>query len=422
MSAVQEANSTEWEEAIFRNVNQTIWAHMSEMPALIDILTSVLIQRVNDTLYNMTQVEYYRLHKQRLVPLSEYVRVSCDWCQTEAPWNQPITGLVQQRLLTVLNEELAENLTQVKFQFQDIYGQYVNESIIEEEPPPCCVMCPQTCPNITTPEYTETTDNMTTEQMTTEPITTDPITTESPTTPPDYTWISNVNINWTIIQDNIDNLVMNVNNIVQVIKNDIAFPLGLASSYVNELLRVVTPKCEGELDKLYDEYTDYQQRLSDLIENFKSELLKRNISYQRYLDRYEIVDLTLTDFAQAADLDVFKEYVRSQSITAESLLSDLILALNRLDDHLNNVEYWFIAQYNDSYLQEMSVYWSYFNLERPLLVNVGNINGSVGNEPMISDPSITTFWSDVTSAIGQIRTEFDQQELEVSKLFLNKRI
>ena len=215
---------------------------------------------------------------------------------------------------------------------------------------------------------------------------------------------------------------MNVNNIVQVIKTELASPLGQASSYVDELLRVVTPKCEGELDKLFDEYTDYQQRLSDLIENFKSELLKRNISYQGYLDQYEVVDLTLTEFAQAADLDVFKEYVRSQSITAESLLSDLILALNRLDDHLNNVEYWFIAQYNDSYLQDSSVYWSYFNLERPVLVNVGNINGSVGNEPMISDPSITTFWSDVTSAIGQIRTEFDQQELEVSKLFLNKRI
>ena len=253
MDAVLNSTSQEEEEGEFRRVNETIWAHMSTLPAIFEMLTTKLFNLTMETVRNMSHSMEYRLLEERLLSINEQASIICDWCFTDSSTNQTLTQIVQENILKYIETTLYEEITNLRDHFSEVYDEYTNGCILPEPD----IVC--TCPN-----YTETTTEMTT------------------TTAEVYngTWNSRIHFNWTTILSDIEDLVSNSSNLVSTIQRNLTDPLITTSAYVIELLQLMSPKCSGELEKLYNEYADTQERVLNVIGSFKNELLSRNRTYE----------------------------------------------------------------------------------------------------------------------------------------------
>ena len=191
MNAVSNATNQEEEEATFRRVNESIWVHMSMLPAVFEVLSNDLFNYTKEVVQNMTQDLEYRLLEERLLSIDEQASATCDRCFTDSLQNQSLTQIVQEAMLTYIETILYEDISTMKQRFLQVYFEYANGSVIPE--PEIVCMCPN---------YT---DYNATIQMTTE------ATTETMTnsTEPyiDNTWDSRINFNWTTILNDIEALV-----------------------------------------------------------------------------------------------------------------------------------------------------------------------------------------------------------------------
>ena len=131
------------------------------------------------------------------------------------------------------------------------------------------------------------------------------------------------------------------------------------------------------------------------------------------MHRYEKVNLALSKLAEQSDLDSFFAYTRDEVTTAESLLYDLKFTEIRLEKHIGNAEYWFMAQYKDDYLKGNSSYWSFFNLDTPQLVNISSSYNDVKSKPMMTDTVITQWWQSSIQTIDDVITELDERARDV---------
>ena len=257
MMAVANATDQEDEEAIFRRVNESIWAHMSTLPAVFDAMNNNLFNYTKEAVLNMAQDLEYRLLEERLLPIEEQSSITCDWCLTDTENNHTLTQIIQDSMLAYIDSILFQDISNMQQLFSRIYYEYANGSLIPE-PEIVCV-----CPNFTDVFSTEATTEMTTETMATS------------TELYDSTWASNINFNWTTILDDIDVLVVNASALARGIRSNMTEPLQHAADYVAELLNLISPKCSGELDKLYNEYADSQERILDMIHELKHKLISR---------------------------------------------------------------------------------------------------------------------------------------------------
>lgn len=398
MNAVANVTDQEEEEATFRRVNETIWAHMSMLPAVFEVLSNDLFNYTKEVVQNMTQDLEYRLLEERLLSIDEQASATCDGCFTDSLQNQSLTQIVQEAMLTYIETTLYEDISTMKQRFLQVYFEYANGSVIPE-PEIVCM-----CPNYTDYNATiEMTTETTTETMTnsTEPYI-------------DNTWDSRINFNWTTILNDIEALVGNASNFVQEIRSNLTEPLNNAADYVAELIALISPKCSGELEKLYNEYADTQERILDVLNKLKQKLLARNNTNTERMNSYEKVETTLTELAAISDLDTFVTETKDELITTESLLYELRFTEVRLEKHIGNVEYWFMAQFKDDYLKGNSSYWLYFDLDTPQLLNVRSSYNDVKTKPIMTSTNIVQWWSKSIDNVDDIISELESRRSIVS--------
>ena len=398
MNAVSNATNQEEEEATFRRVNESIWAHMSMLPAVFEVLSNDLFNYTKEVVQNMTQDLEYRLLEERLLSIDEQASATCDGCFTDSLQNQSLTQIVQEAMLTYIETTLYEDISTMKQKFLQVYFEYANGSVIPE-PEIVCM-----CPNYT--DYTATiemTTEATTETMTnsTEPYI-------------DNTWDSRINFNWTTILNDIEALVGNASNFVQEIRSNLTEPLNNGADYVAELIALISPKCSGELEKLYNEYADTQERILDVLNKLKQKLLARNNTNTERMNSYEKVETTLTELAAISDLDTFVTETKDELITTESLLYELRFTEVRLEKHIGNVEYWFMAQFKDDYLKGNSSYWLYFDLDTPQLLNVRSSYNDVKTKPIMTSTNIVQWWNKSIDNVDDIISELESRRSIVS--------
>ena len=398
MDVVSNATSQEDEEAQFRRVNETIWTHMSTLPAILEILTTDMYNFTKEMVQNMTHDMEYRLLGERLLSINEQASASCDMCLTDSISNKALTQILQENMLMYIETTLYEEIALLKQDFSRIYFEYTNGSLIPEPE----IVCK--CPN-----YTDTENYITTE-ATTE-ATTETMTTEQP----DITWVSRIHFNWSTILSDIEGLVSNASNLADGMRRNLTDPLNTAAVYVAELLRLISPKCSGELEKLYNEYADTQKRVLDVIIELRNELSERNKTYTVHMDSYEEVKTNLTELAALSDLDDFLAKSKDDMITTESLLYNLRFTQVRLEKHIGNTEYWFMAQFEDRYLKGNSSYWQYFELDTPQLVNVSSSYNDVRTNPMMTDPVIEERWKKSTQTVDDVISELSDRTTTVCK-------
>ena len=398
MNAVSNATNQEEEEATFRRVNESIWAHMSMLPAVFEVLSNDLFNYTKEVVQNMTQDLEYRLLEERLLSIDEQASATCDGCFTDSLQNQLLTQIVQEAMLTYIETTLYKDISTMKQRFLQVYFEYANGSVIPE-PEIVCM-----CPNYTDYNATiEMTTEATTETMTnsTEPYI-------------DNTWDSRINFNWTTILNDIEALVGNASNFVQEIRSNLTEPLNNAADYVAELIALISPKCSGELEKLYNEYADTQERILDVLNKLKQKLLARNNTNTERMNSYEKVETTLTELAAISDLDTFVTETKDELITTESLLYELRFTEVRLEKHIGNVEYWFMAQFKDDYLKGNSSYWLYFDLDTPQLLNVRSSYNDVKTKPIMTSTNIVQWWNKSIDNVDDIISELESRRSIVS--------
>ena len=398
MNAVANVTDQEEEEATFRRVNESIWVHMSMLPAVFEVLSNDLFNYTKEVVQNMTQDLEYRLLEERLLSIDEQASATCDGCFTDSLQNQSLTQIVQEAMLTYIETTLYEDISTMKQRFLQVYFEYANGSIIPE-PEIVCM-----CPNYTDYNATiEMTTEATTETMTnsTEPYI-------------DNTWDSRINFNWTTILNDIEALVGNASNFVQEIRSNLTEPLNNAADYVAELIALISPKCSGELEKLYNEYADTQERILDVLNKLKQKLLARNNTNTERMNSYEKVETTLTELAAISDLDTFVTETKDELITTESLLYELRFTEVRLEKHIGNVEYWFMAQFKDDYLKGNSSYWLYFDLDTPQLLNVRSSYNDVKTKPIMTSTNIVQWWNKSIDNVDDIISELESRRSIVS--------
>ena len=398
MNAVSNATNQEEEEATFRRVNESIWAHMSMLPAVFEVLSNDLFNYTKEVVQNMTQDLEYRLLEERLLSIDEQASATCDGCFTDSLQNQLLTQIVQEAMLTYIETTLYEDISTMKQRFLQVYFEYANGSVIPEREIVCM------CPNYTDYNATiEMTTEATTETMTnsTEPYI-------------DNTWDSRINFNWTTILNDIEAMVGNASNFVQEIRSNLTEPLNNAADYVAELIALISPKCSGELEKLYNEYADTQERILDVLNKLKQKLLARNNTNTERMNSYEKVETTLTELAAISDLDTFVTETKDELITTESLLYELRFTEVRLEKHIGNVEYWFMAQFKDDYLKGNSSYWLYFDLDTPQLLNVRSSYNDVKTKPIMTSTNIVQWWKKSIDNVDDIISEIESRRSIVS--------
>ena len=398
MNAVSNATNQEEEEATFRRVNESIWAHMSMLPAVFEVLSNDLFNYTKEVVQNMTQDLEYRLLEERLLSIDEQASATCDGCFTDSLQNQLLTQIVQEAMLTYIETTLYKDISTMKQRFLQVYFEYANGSVIPE-PEIVCM-----CPNYTDYNATiEMTTEATTETMTnsTEPYI-------------DNTWDSRINFNWTTILNDIEALVGNASNFVQEIRSNLTEPLNNAADYVAELIALISPKCSGELEKLYNEYADTQERILDVLNKLNQKLLARNNTNTERMNSYEKVETTLTELAAISDLDTFVTETKDELITTESLLYELRFTEVRLEKHIGNVEYWFMAQFKDDYLKGNSSYWLYFDLDTPQLLNVRSSYNDVKTKPIMTSTNIVQWWNKSIDNVDDIISELESRRSIVS--------
>ena len=398
MNVVSNATSQEQEEAEFRRVNESIWTHMSTLPAILEILSTNLYNATKETVQNMTHDMEYRLLGERLTNIDEQACASCDSCFTDSIKNQALTQIIQENMLMYIETTLQEDITNLKEAFSQIYSEYTNGSVIPK-PEILCI-----CPNYT--EYNYTTE------ATTE------ATTESVTTIGPVTWDSRIQFNWTTILSDIEALVLNASKLVDGMRRNLTDPLNTAADYVAELLRLISPKCSGQLEKLYNEYADTQERVLNVIKGFQKDLLVRNNTYTNHMDNYEQVQTNLTELAATSDLDNFIVKTKDDMIITESLLYNLRFTQVRLQKHIGNTEFWFMAQFEDSYLKGNSSYWLNFNLDTPQLLNVPSSYNNVKISPMMTDPAIEEWWRESIQTVDNVIDELSSRNTRVCTTFI----
>ena len=399
MNAVSNATNQEEEEATFRRVNESIWAHMSMLPAVFEVLSNDLFNYTKEVVQNMTQDLEYRLLEERLLSIDEQASATCEGCFTDSLQNQSLTQIVQEAMWTYIETTLYEDISTMKQRFLQVYFEYANGSVIPE-PEIVCI-----CPNYTDYNPTiEMTTEATTETMTnsTEPYI-------------DNTWDSRINFNWSTILNDIEALVGNASNFVQEIRSNLTEPLNNAADYVVELIALISPKCSGELEKLYNEYADTQERILDVLNKLKQKLLARNNTNTERMNSYEKVETTLTELAAISDLDTFVTETKDELITTESLLYELRFTEVRLEKHIGNVEYWFMAQFKDDYLKGNSSYWLYFNLTTPQLLNVRSSYNDVKTKPIMTSTNIVDWWNKSIDNVDDIISELESRRSIVSR-------
>ncbi len=382
----------EAEEAQFRRLNETIWAHMSTLPAMLHVLKTRLFASALGAVQAMTQDADYRLLDSRMMSIDEQASAWCNWCLTSSSLNQTVTHIVQQRLQTYLQTNLSFHITNAQSIFSRLYSEYISGSTIPEAPLVCF------CPNTTM----ETT-------------------TATPTTTESSQWESRIRFNWTTIQGDIEELVAMTEAMVNTAREELTEPLETSADYVAELLQLIAPKCNGELQKLYHEYADSQQRILDAIQQLKSVLIDRNNTYNIHMDNYEQVLTTLTALAKTSDLDSFMAYVKDEVINAESLLLDMRFSELRLEQHIGHAQFWFLAQFDDAYVKQNSVYWSFFRLDTPQLLDTTSSYIDVKTSPVLTDPDIVNWWHKSKQTIDNIISELVRTSDSVSVFGLSSQ-
>ena len=399
MNTVSNATNQEEEEATFRRVNESIWAHMSMLPAVFEVLSNDLFNYTKEVVQNMTQDLEYRLLEERLLSIDEQASATCEGCFTDSLQNQSLTQIVQEAMWTYIETTLYEDISTMKQRFLQVYFEYANGSVIPE-PEIVCI-----CPNYTDYNPTiEMTTEATTETMTnsTEPYI-------------DNTWDSRINFNWSTILNDIEALVGNASNFVQEIRSNLTEPLNNAADYVAELIALISPKCSGELEKLYNEYADTRERILDVLDKLKQKLLARNNTNTERMNSYEKVETTLTELAAISDLDTFVTETKDELITTESLLYELRFTEVRLEKHIGNVEYWFMAQFKDDYLKGNSSYWLHFDLTTPQLLNVRSSYNDVKTKPIMTSTNIVGWWNKSIDNVDDIISELESRRSIVSR-------
>ena len=178
---------------------------------------------------------------------------------------------------------------------------------------------------------------------------------------------------------------------------------------------MISPKCSGELEKLYNEYADTQERILDVLNKLKQKLLARNNTNTERMNSYEKVETTLTELAAISDLDTFVTETKDELITTESLLYELRFTEVRLEKHIGNVEYWFMAQFKDDYLKGNSSYWLYFDLDTPQLLNVRSSYNDVKTEPIMTSTNIVDWWNKSIDNVDDIISELESRRSIVSR-------
>ena len=399
MNAVSNATDQEEEEATFRRVNESIWAHMSMLPAVFEVMSNDLFNYTKEVMQNMTHDLEYRLLEERLLSIDEQTSGTCDECFTDSLKNQPLTQIIQEAMLTFIETTLYEDISTMKQEFSRVYFEYVNGSVIPE-PEIVCV-----CPN-----YTDYNASI---EMTTEATTEIMTTSAEPDT--DNTWDSRINFNWTTILNDIETLVGNASTFVQEVQSNLTVPLNNAADYVAELIALISPKCSGQLEKLYNEYADTQERILNEFNKLKQKLLARNNTNTERMNSYEKVTTTLTELAATSDLDTFVTETKDELITTESLLYELRFTEVRLEKHIGNVEYWFMVQFKDEYLKGNSSYWLYFDLDTPQLIDAGSSYHDVKTKPTMTSTNIMDWWNKSIDTVDDIIAEVESRRSIVSR-------
>ena len=161
-----------------------------------------------------------------------YVRVKCDWCLNA---EEDLIAHIQKELTDYISNALKTAMTSFYTQFTLNFGQ-------------CSSWRGLSC------EYTS---------------------------PPGNTAVE------TYVKDFID--------FVKTVKEDLMIKTKQAVLFVNEMLRLLTPKCGSEFLKLYEEYMDIDTRTDTIIKETLRSLLEYSSQFDAYRERYEKNALSLTN-------------------------------------------------------------------------------------------------------------------------------
>ena len=167
--------------------------------------------------------------------------------------------------------------------------------------------------------------------------------------------------------------------------------------------------------KLYNEYADTQERILNEFNKLKQKLLARNNTNADRMNSYEKVKTTLTELAATSDLDTFVTETKDELITTESLLYELRFTEVRLEKHIGNVEYWFMAQFKDEYLKGNSSYWLFFDLDTPQLLDARSSYDDVKTKPIMTSTDIMAWWNKSIDNVDDIIAEVESRRSIVSR-------
>ena len=215
-------------------------------------------------------------------------------------------------------------------------------------------------PEVTTELYT--TEDLTvttsyTSEATTEHVTTPYVSTEAPPPATNFGEHLNVTLEMTrLILDDISTLLIET-------ENNLRHPVETGIEFIEEMHMMLYPKCEVEINRFYGDYLDIHIQVVDMMDFTKTTIASYNDTFTDHLGDYETNNITLMDIADDVTVGTMTSDLTGLMLSMTGLLNERAIAVQRLGAYLNIVNYWFYAQFNDTFLTNSSVFWQRFGLE-----------------------------------------------------------
>ncbi len=285
-----------------------IWVRFTTLRTSMKFAVASLLASRN-TLYNEMRSKVnnltdndYSLQQELIEPILPIVRVSCPWCYTAD--NQTLISIVKNRMLTYIDGDLKDTLDQMIVEVENIYTNY----------------------------------------------------------------LSSVATGNTVDRDQIldTDLLDLMSTATQLYSrtNDATYStLRQAGAFIIDLIRVMEPKCGSELKQLQESIRNNEKTVTDVLKDIENELNPLRSSFVNssylYIDKLKTLTELSADFAR---FDSMLLYVQPRISSAQGLLRERIVIFTDFEARANNLYYWFVAQWNESYMAEKSLYWDYFQM------------------------------------------------------------
>ncbi len=367
----QKVSSTLDQLVWLKRMNETIWIKMSQLPAKFVVLEEDLFDDLMLEVMKAKIPQEFRLDYDRAKSLLLYARIDCTWClTTTAPptgqsegicywcdsYNKPLGVIIETGIREFMNATLKYMLSEIRMAVANVTMNVMNEiSVIADQLETTLSMLREDL------NITNVTD-ATTATIATTAITSTIATTVTASYNISISTLETILCLWNTTIHELDFSLVNVAELLSLSHDNMVAPLQTSSGLLEEMLRLLSPKCESELEKLYNEYLDTHTRLADVLNTLRQQILQYNTTYTIYQYEYINNNLTLSSLAEIVSIRSMQSSIMAQAITLEGLLEGRVLAVHSIDRHINNIYYWLMAQIDDAHLANESMLWKQFDL------------------------------------------------------------